>query len=95
MILAILDDMLAYSTDNTNITSTFTMPRQSQPGDYVMLYWDIDLYDNTPIYNPIHSDKQIIKLLPMYDKCITYKQKTFELNIDFVFHKIANEDSIL
>lgn len=89
-----LDDMLAYSTDNTNITSTFTMPRQSQPGDYVMLYWDIDLYDNTPFTNsPYREQTNNHSYFQRMINVSSYKQKTFELNIDFVFDKIANEDS--
>lgn len=89
-----LDDMLAYSKDSKNITSNFAMPRQSRPGDYVMLYWDIDLFDNTPFTNSPYREQTFNH--SYFQRMInvsTFKQSNFELNIDFVFDKIANEDA--
>jgi len=89
-----LDDMLAYSNDNRNITSKFTMPKESKAGDYVMLYWDIDLYNNTLFTNsPLRKQTANHSYFQRMINVSSYKQKTFELNIDFVFDKIANEDS--
>ena len=89
-----LTDMMSYSKDNKHITTKFSMPRNSKSGDYIMLYWDIDLYNGTKLTNsPMREETYNHSYFQRMVNVTGLNQKDFTLDIDVTFDKIGNEDS--
>lgn len=70
------------------------MPHESQPGDYIMLYYIVNLYDdvwfdNMPSRLPTGNHSYFQRLINVSE----YRQKSFKLNIDYEYDEINNEDS--
>lgn len=70
------------------------MPHESQPGDYIMLYYIINLYgdvwfDNTPSRPSTGNHSYFQRLINVTE----YRQKSFKLNIDYEYDELGNEDS--
>lgn len=70
------------------------MSHESQPGDYIMLYYIVNLYDdvwfdNMPSRPPTGNHSYFQRLMNVTE----YRQKSFKLNIDYEYDELGNEDS--
>tara|TARA_R100000734_G_C3318514_1_gene112743 strand:- start:2957 stop:3874 length:918 start_codon:yes stop_codon:yes gene_type:complete len=70
------------------------MPYVSQPGDYIMLYFIVNLYedvwfDNLPSRPPTDNHSYFQRLINVSE----YRQKSFKMKIDYDYDDIGNEDS--
>lgn len=70
------------------------MPRESDVGDYIMLYYIVNLYDdvwfdNMPSRPPTGNHSYFQRLINVTE----YRQKSFKLNIDYEYDELGNEDS--
>ena len=75
-------------------TMDIRMPYISQGGDYIMLYFIVNLYeyvwfDNLPSRPPTDNHSYFQRLINVSE----YGQKTFKMKIDYDYDDIGNEDS--
>jgi hypothetical protein len=75
-------------------TMDIHMPHASEPGDYIMLYYIINLYGdvwftNTPSRPPTGNHSYFQRLINVSE----YRQKSFKLRIDYEYDELGNEDS--
>tara|TARA_B110000444_G_scaffold247989_1_gene271330 strand:+ start:501 stop:1463 length:963 start_codon:yes stop_codon:yes gene_type:complete len=86
--------LLNYEDNDEIIKTSFTMDKLPSAGDYLMLYWDIDLFKGTMFTN--RPSRKSTKNHSYFQRTInvsSYVIPEFNLGINILFDKIANEDT--